>query len=325
MNKMENLSRKESNTLKGFFILLIIIGHNHILCPVNGMGMSYLYRFHVIAFFILPFFYVNYQGKLNIKNIREYFVRNYMPYLLFYSFSFLLFHLVIERDGIDIALFLKGILSGSQPVLKQTAGFYFLWFLPAFFAVTLVRMVFDNVNRLFKVLIILLSVFLHLFLSWNAREELFNSIPFALSQGFFYFAYGLIAFNLLNFLPSLKYVGAFVFIVISVVFFMGHEINIPFLFPVGFVMFSLSVVKWLKYIPFMDKLGNYSLPIYLIHVYIYNGFEHLFPYTIVFGIVNLVLTILMSFFVSTILLNINFLRKLIFPRDWNELVTFYHK
>ena len=133
---MGKLSRQESNTLKGLFIFLIILGHNHILCPTNGIIMQYLYRFHVIAFFIIPFFYTNYQGKLNINNIRDYFVRNYIPYILFFSFSFLVFHLAIKKDGLDISVFLKGIVFASQPVIKQTTGFYFLWFLPAFFAVT---------------------------------------------------------------------------------------------------------------------------------------------------------------------------------------------
>jgi peptidoglycan/LPS O-acetylase OafA/YrhL len=248
-----------------------------------------------------------------------------MPYLLFFSFSFFLFHLIIKKDGFDIAVFLKGLLSGSQPVLKETTGFYFLWFLPAFFAVTFLRMVFDNVNWLFKVLIILFSVFLHVILSWSAREELFNSIPFALTQGFYYFAFGIIASYLLNYIPHIKYLGAFIFILISIAFFMGHEINIPFLFPIGFVMFSLSVLKLLSTVPYLDKLGQYSLPIYLIHVYLYNGFERLFPYTIIFGIINLIITVILSYFLSTIMLNTSCIRKLMFPRDWNEIKTFYHK
>lgn len=322
---MDKLSRQESNTLKGLFILLIIVGHNHILCPVNGLGMSYLYRFHVIAFFILPFLYLNYQGKLNVNNIRDYFVRNYIPYLLFFIISFFLFHLGFKKEGLDITVFFKGLLSGSQPVLKETTGFYFLWFLPAFFAVTLVRMVFDNVHWLVKVLIILFSVFLHLFLSWSAREELFYSIPFALTQGFYYFAFGVIAFYFLSYIPYIRYVGAFVFLLMSIAFFMGHEINIPFLFPIGFVMFSLSVLKWLTTVPYLDKLGQYSLPIYLIHVYLYNGLERLFPYTITFGIINLILTVMLSYFLSTFMLNTSCIRKLMFPRDWNELKTFYHK
>ena len=325
MNKMEKLSRKDSDTLKGFFILLIIIGHNHILCPINGMVMTYLYRFHVIAFFILPFFYINYQGKLKFKNIRDYFVRNYIPYLLFFIFSFLVFHLAIKKDGLDIDLFLKGFLSGAQPVLKEATGFYFLWFLPAFFAVTLIRMLFDNAHWLGKVSIILFSVFLHLLLSWNTRETLFNSIPFALTQGFYYFAFGVFAYYLLRFIPYIKYVGAMIFILVSIAFMVGYKIIIPFLFPISFVMFSLTIVKLLMYVPYLDELGKYSLPIYLVHVYIYNGFELILPQTIIWGIIILIITIVLSFYISTILLNIPYIRKLIFPRNWNELKILYKK
>lgn len=287
--------------------------------------MSYLYSFHVIAFFIIPLFYVRYKGKLNIKNMRDYFVRMYMPYLLFFIFSFFLYHLFIKKDGIDLITFLKGFFIGSQPVLKQTTGFYFLWFLPAYFSFTLVRMAFDNGNWLLKIFIILTSISIHIFLSWNTREQLFNSIPLALTQGFYYFAYGIIAFYLLKFIPYIKYVGAVLFIAISVAYFLGHQINIPFLFPVSFVMFSLSILKLLVYLPFLEKLGIYSLPVYLVHVYIYNGFEIILPQTIFFGIIILGLTTAIAYYFSTFLFNIQYLRKLIFPGNWHELKTFYKK
>ena len=153
----------------------------------------------------------------------------------------------------------------------------------------------------------------------------FNSIPLALTQGFYYFAYGVFAYYPLRFIPHIKYVGAIIFILISIASLVGYEINIPFLFPVSFVMFSLSLVRLLVYLPFLEKLGIYSFPIYLVHVYIYNGFEILLPQTIISGIIIMILTILISFGGSTILLNTTNFRKLIFPKNWNDLKTFYNK
>ena len=53
------IDRNQSETIKGILILLIVFGHNHVLCPNTEIGgmMDYLYLFHIAGFFILPFFY----------------------------------------------------------------------------------------------------------------------------------------------------------------------------------------------------------------------------------------------------------------------------
>ena len=52
------LTRDESNIIKGILILLIVLGHNHFLMDGEYVRLQIqLYKFHVIEFFILPFFY----------------------------------------------------------------------------------------------------------------------------------------------------------------------------------------------------------------------------------------------------------------------------
>ena len=50
------IDRNQSETIKGILILLIVFGHNHVLCPNTEIGgmMDYLYLFHIAGFFILP-------------------------------------------------------------------------------------------------------------------------------------------------------------------------------------------------------------------------------------------------------------------------------
>ena len=323
MSKNLELLKYESDTLKGFFILFIIIGHNHILCPIDGLLMIYLYHFHVIAFFILPFLYSDMVGKLNWHAIREYAIRNYIPYVLFFTFAFLLYHIGVRKDGFDILLYFKGFISGAQPILKHTTGFYFLWFLPAFFSVTLVRIIYDNSNRWVKIVFISICLVLHVFVPGEVNS-LNKLIPFAMVQGFYYFGFGLLSKYLLEYIPNIKYIGAVVFILLSVFYFIDIPVSIPFVFPVSFFLFAFSIVKWLVRIPGLKQLGIYSLPVYLIHVFIYNGLERMIPASYLWGVIALILTVLLSYLFSYLIMHWIQIRKLVFPKNWYELRYFYH-
>ena len=57
MNQNLYIDRDTSSVIKGVLIILIVMGHNKVLCSTDNKGADYLYLFHVICFFILPFFY----------------------------------------------------------------------------------------------------------------------------------------------------------------------------------------------------------------------------------------------------------------------------
>lgn len=55
------INKEDSNVIKGFLMLLIILGHNHILAPTEGPLFHYLYSFHLVCFlFYLIFIIKNY-------------------------------------------------------------------------------------------------------------------------------------------------------------------------------------------------------------------------------------------------------------------------
>lgn len=55
MNQNLYIDRDTSSVIKGVLIILIVMGHNKVLCSTDNKGADYLYLFHVICFFILPF------------------------------------------------------------------------------------------------------------------------------------------------------------------------------------------------------------------------------------------------------------------------------
>lgn len=79
--------RERSEALKGFLMLLIILGHNGLLMGTfTGMEKlpvyDYLYTFHVYAFLILPFLYG--EKKFTWESTLKTFKKLYIPYTIFF-------------------------------------------------------------------------------------------------------------------------------------------------------------------------------------------------------------------------------------------------
>ena len=68
MNQNLYIDRDTSSVIKGVLIILIVIGHNKVLCSTDNKGADYLYLFHVICFFILPFFY-DIKKEITVKRL----------------------------------------------------------------------------------------------------------------------------------------------------------------------------------------------------------------------------------------------------------------
>ena len=82
------LKRDLSVGWKGILILLIVLGHNSILCKPSieadhfYICRSWLYTFHVWAFFVLPFLYGC--KELNLVDIVKHAKRNFIKLLVPY-------------------------------------------------------------------------------------------------------------------------------------------------------------------------------------------------------------------------------------------------
>lgn len=52
------IDKEGANAIKGFLMLLIVLGHNHLLAPSQGILFHYLYSFHLICFLSYPIFII---------------------------------------------------------------------------------------------------------------------------------------------------------------------------------------------------------------------------------------------------------------------------
>lgn len=312
---MYNISRQDSSIIKGLLTILIVIGHNHIVAPQGSSLMLYLYTFHVMCFFILPWLYDK-KKDLTLENIGTTILRAWIPYVFFFVLSLIVF-MVIVRKQPDVGGIAAAFVTGSQALLKENVGFFFLWFLPTFCTFSLLKLVGDKWDGL-KCFITILSICTFIF-PWRETEWMKNNLPFGMYVAFRYYIYGFIVFYLLKWQEWIKYVGGVVFLIFTWMYW--NDIiswyNIVLMPVVGF-MFVLSVAPIFRRQTWLQEIGKYSLPIYLLHVYVYNVIERVVPHTMIWGFVVLVLTLVLSYFISYVIYKMPRLKNIIFPRNVDE-------
>lgn len=305
------LTKQESILIKGILTILIVIGHNHILVPHQSDLMLYLYTFHVICFFILPWMYNN-KKELTFNNIGNLIYRNWIPYIIFFIFSLLVFSF-LEGKLPNIRGSILAFVTGNQKLLKENVGFIFLWFLPTFCSFSILKLISDN-NKLIMNILILVSIVIFLLPPYLTQYVSNIYLPFGVFYAIKYFLYGFIVAKLLKWRVWTKYIGAIVFIISSYLYWTDNINRFIILFmPICAFMFILSIIPILK-MKWLSKVGNYSLPIYTTHVYIYNVFELLLPNSEpIFGFINLFITLILAYIISNYIYKIECIRKIIFP------------
>ena len=220
---MYNLSKQDSSSIKGLLTILIIIGHNHIIAPQSSPLMAYLYTFHVVCFFILPCLYGN-RKELTINNIGNIIYRNWIPYMIFFAFSFGVFTL-LEGKHPNAAGVFSAFITGSQKLLKENVGFFFLWFLPTFCTFSILKLGADN-RKWILWLLTVLSI-MTFWVPWREAEWIKNNLPFGVFVAVRYFIYGVITAGLLRWRRWTKYIGAAAFLVFSFLYWRGimHDLS----------------------------------------------------------------------------------------------------
>jgi len=324
--KKEYVSFSESDAIKGVLILLILLGHNHYLAPEGELLYRFLYKFHVICFFILPFFY-NKKKEWNFSNFKNVIVKCYVPYFFFFVLcAFIYFLASYDNKNFDFGKVFYAFFNGSQILIKENAGFNYLWFLPAFCAFSILKICFDSSNKIVKLIIVFLAIIL-VFYPKFPRMYLFPYIPFAITQGFYFFAFGFVTWFFVDKIPYIKYIGAVVFIIFSFLFFLkdGHINVFPFIFPATAFMFLLSLKELIVRIPYLQQLGKFSFPIYLVHVIIYNILERILVYSVLNAVVTYILTILLSVATAFLMTKIPFIQKLVLPKGYNDFKSLFVK
>jgi hypothetical protein len=173
------------NFVKGFFIFLIVLGHDaQITSQIDGL-FRFLYRFHVHAFLFLPFL-------LPIKSTNNQYIvdrafRYLVPYAFFLVFSSVIF-LLFTGGGVSdffINLSLAAFIS-TAPFIKEASGFQLYWFLPALFSLTVLRFLAIK----YKYLILFISMVV-LLLPTSVLGEYYPFIPFSLIISMYIYPMGI--------------------------------------------------------------------------------------------------------------------------------------
>lgn len=239
MNVMEKgayVSRCEADAIKGLLICLIALGHNHILCPPAGERtslMEWLYMFHVIGFFILPFFY-DHVWTLSGRRVVNCVVRLWWPYLWVLALCWV--SLCVSRHEWNFGWsHVYAAIQGTQTPIQEHFGFIFPWFLPVFCSMQVLMMLSQG-HRWLK-LILLAMALGFLCLPWGTFYTLKMSVPFGLVLAVTYFGLGVLAFAIHRRWRFAKYVSIVAFVFVSVGYWLEK--------PIGGVNCSLCSSSWL--------------------------------------------------------------------------------
>lgn len=347
------ISIKESAVIKGFLMILIILGHNHLLMdnPDTGavnphfLHQRILYLFHVYPFFYLPFIY----GHKEVSSLSEYIrnvlkktcVRLLVPYLIFYVICTSISLYISKIQHVSISYFVIGTITGNQFVIQKGCGFSYLWFLPSFLYIITIRdfyYTYGIIRKFFWMIYILTST-TYILNFWGLENSFYfvsgfgrlilicgNAVicRFLLERIVVYEKYNKgILFVLISLLLILLYISFYVF---SHQFF--ESVNTEFILrllkiiiQVVFFLFIIckSIVGYLSRFKVLRYIGDNSLWIYLVHIIIYNILVLLIPkeFFIIgryeIGIIVLILTILLSLLSTRITNKVPLVKNLIMP------------
>jgi peptidoglycan/LPS O-acetylase OafA/YrhL len=242
---------------------------------------QFLYSFHVYSFFFLPFLYNNTQ-----ESWTHVFIKNFRRLLIPYTFFFLLLLLICLVQGMELrgCRIATAFLTGNQANLRgalQYGGF--LWFIPTLFSLLLFKAWYYSASQLRIPLLIGSSV------AWVAYAFAFlldvqSYAPLSCFLGLAMLLPALLSRLVVTkvSLATLSCLGLFLMIAILIIY--PADLPCEYLIcnrivcPV--VIFSLIVKMRTAYCgnALIREFGRYSFPIYLIHIFIYNGVYSIINY-----------------------------------------------
>jgi len=253
--------------LKGFGILLVILGH--IQSPFTPL----IFSFHMPLFFFIAGFFNDSNQKFSFffkKNIK----RIFYPFFVFFFFGNvveIVKRLYFNRQPLEISDILYGILYMDYPHLSESYGFV-LWFLPALFFGKLFDYVLQNLNKFLAIICSYLLMMIGLRIN----------MPFSIDEG-------MVAANFILMGRLIYSINRSIFLLIPtiisliIVTFIGiPELNLSMKYfsslPINLIWIASSLVvltfifKKLNYsqLKLINFAGRNSLLIFLIHPYTNN-------------------------------------------------------
>ena len=327
------ISRNGSDAGKGLAILLVIAAHNAILCTTSGTLQQWFYLFHVQFFFLIPFFY-DVKTPMRRRDFLNPIIRCYVPYIWGFVITYLGYHLFIAPElNWRLQEIVPAFIYGQQWQLKEITGFYFLWFLPAFCSLTLLKnifLIFPQYGKIILLSFVVLAVFP--IAANQSVSKIFYwlyKMPFQLYHASYFFCMGILAYYVFQNIIMIRYGKLILLTMACIVFLYGTIAGYPnygeshyllrFLMPIAFLYIILLSENILKKSGFLQKLGQHSFVIYLVHVVVYNVFvraaEFMHIKTNIFvGLIVFALTVFVSFAFSVVITNFPKIKTIFFPR-----------
>lgn len=322
---MKYLDKEQSTIMKGILILLVIVGHNNILFPVNSSFWNWIYTFHRACFFILPFFYDWKMKDEKLFYISKLITRNWIPYLIT-GLMVLIVSLYTKSVSEMSMNTILAFLNGSSDACEKYLGGRFLWFLPSFCTFSIL-LLFSRKSNVFSWLITVIGLFLW-FLNDNVNEKIEEYALFGLPMALKYYALGFISKCLYGKMVIYNInpykICPIVFLVLSVLMMMNVG-SYPFykmIMPIFAFYFVRLLAVHIKS-NFLLFIGKNSLAIYLLHLFVYNALMRFLGYRLLGGVVNLIGTIVIAMLLAYIISKNSILRKLYLPKDLKEFLNFY--
>lgn len=291
-----SVSRDVSEIMKGFLILLIILGHNTIISPMFPDVDFYLRSFRTPIFFILPWLYT-----MKPPTCQKVIKRS--GKIVFWYFIFFIVQVVFYNALFDTTFSLgetiKVFFLGGHNLLKGVTGYMYLWFMPAFLVSMFVRDLYSVASKNFRYIMIIASWGIVAFFAFHRYTDFI-----AIVQGAFFAALGIIAsqFSLPK-TDRYKILMILLFIVCSVLMFVPSikvviRVFMPF---IAFWAIWSVVENFERYLKWLLPIGKLSMFIYLTHSLIFQFLLRVVPNSyseLTYGVIILILTIIISFIVA---------------------------
>lgn len=299
------LTNQESTALKGLLILLVVLGHNTYLMA-DMFAYKFLYAFHVYAFFYLPFLY-NHKKEVISHSVIKNLLRLYVPY----TFVFVLLLGIYLKTNFAFSfenVFFAYVTGNPNHFLKMGG---FLWFIPTFFSLLLIKQLYYRGNLVCRYLLLGLSFFCLICFSFGCLGSWQIYQPFRCMTAFAMLFPAVISRFFIE-QSRIKFIDLYFFFFIIIAFivypgnhFFTYTILNRFVLPIVIFLFLYNQREKLVRFKFLQQIGRHSFPIYVFHIFIYQCcYWFINTYmgggSLYWGILAFVFTFSVSYFVAKV-------------------------
>ncbi len=338
-------------------MFLIILGHNSVFTNSIKGSFNYLYTFHVLCFFVLPFMYGKNEQKPFKESFKKNFIRLYYPYILFFTILCLLSYFTngneldlnkISTMGAGSDNYFIGftgtLITGNKYLIDHFTSFQYLWFLPVMFSMNLIKETISN-KKIIKVSLYTLGLLSYIIFFVFSNKTPYNreinfylmqASPFAILQGLGAYFLGKTSVAIINnkYFRYINFAGALLFILLSIAYItdfynktLSTQENWCYTFIMPFLFMNLIYLAkdYLAKSNILKKIGENSFPIYLIHpplcIASYIICQRFLQINLTYSIIVQFMVLTASYYITVLWHKITPLRKKTLPRSFEDLYS----